>query len=114
MTLPLTQKTDVLVVGAGPIGIELGIALKHAGIDCVQIEKGQVGQTISWYPRAGASIEETNVPGLYVAGTATAGSQRPHRMFIENAHEHVERIVAALTGRRLPGAAARPDRELES
>ena len=41
---------------------------------------------------------ETNVPGLYVAGTAVAGSQQSYRVFIENCHIHVARIVAALTG----------------
>jgi thioredoxin reductase (NADPH) len=41
---------------------------------------------------------ETNVPGLYVAGTAVGGTQEKYRVFIENCHVHVERIVAALTG----------------
>lgn len=42
---------------------------------------------------------QTNVPGLYVAGTATAGTQRSGvRVFLENCHVHAERIVAALTG----------------
>jgi thioredoxin reductase (NADPH) len=42
---------------------------------------------------------ETNVPGLFVAGTAAAGSQRRYTLFIENTHVHVGRIVQALTGR---------------
>lgn len=41
---------------------------------------------------------ETNVAGLYLAGTAIAGSQRTYRIFIENSHDHVGRIVQALTG----------------
>ena len=41
---------------------------------------------------------ETNVPGLYVAGTATAGIQSRYTVFIENAHQHVGRIVQAITG----------------
>ena len=41
---------------------------------------------------------ETNVPGLYVAGTAVAGTQDKYRVFIENCHAHAERIRAALTG----------------
>ncbi|MGH7177248.1 MAG: NAD(P)-binding domain-containing protein [Tepidisphaeraceae bacterium] len=47
---------------------------------------------------------ETNVPGIYVAGTATAGTQDRFKVFIENCHVHVQRILAALTG-----AAAPPD-----
>ena len=42
---------------------------------------------------------ETNVPGLYLAGTAAAGRrQERYRLFIENSHAHVGRIVRALTG----------------
>lgn len=45
---------------------------------------------------------ETNVPGLYVAGTATAGTQRRHRVFIENCHAHASRIAAHIAGVALP------------
>jgi thioredoxin reductase (NADPH) len=49
---------------------------------------------------------ETNVPGVYVAGTAVAGTQDKYRVFIENCHVHVDRIVAALTGAPEPAAPA--------
>lgn len=41
---------------------------------------------------------ETNVPGLYIAGTAAAGTQKRYRLFIENCHEHVSKIFQHLTG----------------
>lgn len=41
---------------------------------------------------------ETNIPGLYVAGTATAGIQSRYTVFIENSHQHVGRIVQSITG----------------
>jgi thioredoxin reductase (NADPH) len=41
---------------------------------------------------------QTNVGGIYVAGTATGGSQQRYTVFIENCHVHVERIVRALQG----------------
>jgi thioredoxin reductase (NADPH) len=47
---------------------------------------------------------ETNVPGVFVAGTAVAGTQDKYRVFIENCHVHVERIIAALTGCGAPKA----------
>src|SRR3954462_10667425 len=40
---------DVAVVGAGPIGIELAVALKRAGIDYVHFDARQIGYTISWF-----------------------------------------------------------------
>jgi thioredoxin reductase (NADPH) len=41
---------SALIVGAGPIGLEMAVALKQAGVDYHHIEAGQVGQTITWYP----------------------------------------------------------------
>lgn len=43
-------RTDVVVVGAGPIGLELAVALKREGIDYVHVEARQIGYTISWFP----------------------------------------------------------------
>jgi len=48
------------------------------------------------------ATHQTSVPGLYVAGTAAAGTQLHFRLFIENCHVHVERIVKALTGHQPP------------
>lgn len=42
---------------------------------------------------------ETDSPGLHVAGTIAGGSQQIYELFIETCHVHVERIVAAITGR---------------
>ncbi len=47
----VTQQHDVAIIGAGPIGLELAAALKVLGVDYVHIEKGTVGQTITWYPK---------------------------------------------------------------
>ncbi len=61
-------------------------------------------------PRYDLRTMETNVPGLYVAGTATGGTQDKYALFIENCHVHVERIMAALTGAAPPEAPAPLDR----
>jgi thioredoxin reductase (NADPH) len=51
-------------------------------------------------PQYDPASMETNVRGLFVAGTAVAGTQIGGvREFIETSHVHVERIVAAITGR---------------
>lgn len=41
---------------------------------------------------------ETNVPGLYVVGTAAGGTQDRFRYFISTSHDHVARICRAITG----------------
>lgn len=47
MSFPL--QTDILLVGAGPIGIELAVALQRKGFDYVHVESGVVASTIAWY-----------------------------------------------------------------
>lgn len=37
------------IVGAGPIGIEIAVAMKQAGIDYLHFDAKQIGHTISWY-----------------------------------------------------------------
>jgi thioredoxin reductase (NADPH) len=49
-------------------------------------------------PAFNEATMETNVPGLYVAGTAAGGTQQRYTLFLENCHVHVQRIVCALTG----------------
>src|SRR5688500_18630183 len=38
------------IIGAGPIGLELAVAFKQAGIQYVQFDAGNIGATILWYP----------------------------------------------------------------
>jgi thioredoxin reductase (NADPH) len=40
---------SVAVIGAGPIGLELAVALKKEGIDFLHFDAKQVGYTISWF-----------------------------------------------------------------
>jgi thioredoxin reductase (NADPH) len=44
------ERFPVAIIGAGPIGIELAVALKQAGVDYVQLDAAQIGSTIQWYP----------------------------------------------------------------
>lgn len=54
-------------------------------------------------PKFDPATMETSVPGVYVAGTASAGTQVGGvRVFIENAHDHGARIAAAITRRPAP------------
>ncbi|HYC92302.1 MAG TPA: NAD(P)-binding domain-containing protein [Thermoanaerobaculia bacterium] len=38
------------IIGAGPIGIELAVAFKRAGIDYIHFDAAQIGATMQWYP----------------------------------------------------------------
>lgn len=45
------EHRNVIIVGAGPIGLELAVCLKHVGADVLHLEAGAIGQTITWYPK---------------------------------------------------------------
>lgn len=62
-------------------------------------------------PKISLATMETNVPGVFVAGTAIGGTQPRARVFIETSHVHVERIVAAIEGGQFTGPT--PTFELE-
>src|SRR6476620_9664493 len=48
--MPLAQEqVEVGIIGAGPIGLELAVALKQRKIDYVHIDAKQIGYTISWF-----------------------------------------------------------------
>lgn len=87
-----------------------GRTFKHE-TDFVLLATGFVADT-ALFEKAGVRLEgverapvydprtmETNVPGLYVAGTAAGGTQQKFTLFISTCHNHVGKIVKALTGR---------------
>jgi thioredoxin reductase (NADPH) len=58
---------DVAIVGAGPIGLELAVALKRAGVDYIHFDARQIGYTISWFPpqtRFFSSNERIAIAGI--------------------------------------------------
>lgn len=63
------KKTDLCLIGAGPIGIEMAIALQSAGISYIHLEKRQIAQTIWWYPpqtRFFSSADRIAIAGIPV------------------------------------------------
>ncbi len=45
------SRYDVAIIGAGPIGLELAVCLKHAGVDYIHFDAHQIGYTMTWWPR---------------------------------------------------------------
>ncbi len=121
-TVPLEITPGEAVLGPACAGLPDPTALVRIPADFVLLCTGFVAD-MRLFEQAGVVLEgprqaprfdpetmETNVAGLYVAGTAAGGTQREkYQHFIETSHVHVERIVAALTGRRPnPATADRP------
>jgi len=58
---------DIALIGAGPIGIEIAVALKRHGIDYVHFDAKQIGYTVSWYApqtRFFSSNERISIAGV--------------------------------------------------
>ncbi|MEL7239839.1 MAG: NAD(P)-binding domain-containing protein, partial [Planctomycetota bacterium] len=51
---------------------------------------------------------QTNVPGIYVAGTAIGGTQMRFKVFLENCHVHAKRIARHITGENVAEDAELP------
>lgn len=47
----MISETDIIIVGAGPLGIELAIQLKRLDAAYIQLEAAQIGDTIANWPR---------------------------------------------------------------
>ncbi|HEX7829986.1 MAG TPA: NAD(P)-binding domain-containing protein [Thermoanaerobaculia bacterium] len=67
------------IIGAGPIGLELTVAFKRAGIDYVQFDAAQIGATMQWYP-LGMPFH-SNAERLAIAGVPiqVADQEKPKR-----------------------------------
>lgn len=68
MTEETQPVVDVLVVGAGPCGIAVGVAAKERGLSCVLFDKGAVTESVYRYPTyttffsGPEKLEVANVP----------------------------------------------------
>lgn len=56
----------------------------------------QLGHPPQEAPKYNEATMETNVPGVFLLGTIVGGNQNKYLVFIENTHDHVEKIVRTL------------------
>jgi thioredoxin reductase (NADPH) len=64
--------TEVAIVGAGPIGLELAATLKYAGVDYIHLEAQQIGHTFTWWPRNTyffSTTERIEIAGIPIPNT---------------------------------------------
>jgi cation diffusion facilitator CzcD-associated flavoprotein CzcO len=53
---------EIAIIGAGPIGLELAVCLKRAGVDYIHLDAGQIGHTLTWWPRNTSFFSTTERP----------------------------------------------------
>ncbi|HEY4328374.1 MAG TPA: NAD(P)-binding domain-containing protein, partial [Phycisphaerae bacterium] len=57
----------IALIGAGPLGIEMAVALKNANLDYLHFEAGQIGATMAWWApgtRWFSSTERISIAGV--------------------------------------------------
>jgi thioredoxin reductase (NADPH) len=59
MTQHHSASHEVGIIGAGPIGIELAVALKRLEMDYFHFDAHQIGHTISWWPKGTSTFSTT-------------------------------------------------------
>ena len=69
----MSDRFEIIVVGAGPCGIAVGAAAKKAGLSCVLFDKGCITSSIVGYPYYMTSAGSRC--GWRLPGAACSGSQ---------------------------------------
>ncbi len=109
------EEGDRRLVDVRPVDPATGQALDDAEVESIEVDHAYVfigyEPDVTLYRDAGVEIDpdtlvpthdpatcETNVPGLYIAGTLLAG-QATDQIFIENSREHAPKIVGDVVKR---------------
>lgn len=69
---------DLIIIGAGPAGISAAYHAKQAGLDCLVIEKGLIGNTIYNYP-VGLTVFSTTNELEFNEGDLKPAREKPTR-----------------------------------
>jgi thioredoxin reductase (NADPH) len=97
----LARTRDGMPQFGNTIRVESDFVLLATGFEADMSLFAQLGVSLqgeNGTPFYEPSTMETNVEGVYVAGTAAGGTQNKFEHFIETSHAHVDRILRALTG----------------
>lgn len=86
--------SKVALIGAGPIGIEMAVSLKRAGVDYVHFEADQIGSTIAWWApqtRFFSSPERIAVAGVpFSTPTQDKGTREDYLNYLRNVVEQFD------------------------
>ena len=87
----LTEKLDVVVIGAGPVGLACALEIQRQGLTAAVVDKGALVNSLVGYP---TNMEFFSTPELLEIGghPFPMASYKPHR---EDALDYYQRVAAA-------------------
>jgi thioredoxin reductase (NADPH) len=91
-----SNKTELIVVD--DVLLQLGFEQDASTLELFGIDVNSETQQ----PTVDHNTMASTVPGVFVAGTATAGTQQRFKVYIETSHIHADRIAAAISGGDVP------------
>jgi thioredoxin reductase (NADPH) len=110
-----TESFRGAIIGAGPIGIELAVAFRNAGIEYVHLDAAQIGATIQWYPQN--MLFHSSADRLSIAGVPlqVPDQQKPKREeYLAYLRSVVQQFALPIrTYERVVSATALPGRGFE-
>ncbi|MEM0983503.1 MAG: NAD(P)-binding domain-containing protein [Planctomycetota bacterium] len=85
------EETDIAIIGAGPIGIELAARLKSDGLDYVHVEAGDLGATMGWW--APGTKYFSSPERIQIAGVSLV-TPREDKATREQYRDYLRQVVA--------------------
>ncbi len=106
----MTEETDLVVVGAGPCGLAVGIAAKQADIPCVLLERRNIVSTIERYPlgmQFFSTPERIEIGGIPFVTSSEKPYRRDGLIYYRRVAEHYRLDIRP--GEDLVDASREPD-----
>jgi thioredoxin reductase (NADPH) len=85
------EQTDLLVIGAGPCGLAVGVAAKQAGLPCVLLDRLTIVSTIERYPLGMtffSTPERIEIGGLPFIASGEKPTRRDGLIYYRRVAEH--------------------------
>ncbi|HWB39660.1 MAG TPA: YpdA family putative bacillithiol disulfide reductase [Gemmatimonadales bacterium] len=87
------DRFDILVVGAGPCGLAVGVAAKQAGLSCVLLDRRTIVSTIERYPLGMtffSTPERIEIGGIPFIASLEKPTRRDGLIYYRRVAEHYE------------------------
>jgi thioredoxin reductase (NADPH) len=107
---PVGESTHLVVIGAGPCGLAVGIAAKDAGIPCVLLDRRNIVSTIERYPLAMtffSTPERIEIGGIPFVASHEKPTRRDGMIYYRRVAEHYQLDIRP--GEEVTDAERRPD-----